>query len=141
MNKPINIYYNKHKNIIQEFDNIEINDIENLVNFSVSNIYCSCLNYFEKSIINAILVLLFKKLKPEGLLVISFTDLKESSKRYYENSISDEQLMENLLSHKSILSISAIKKMIEDDPSVKIVKIDYDHQNLKINLTLQRISI
>jgi predicted SAM-dependent methyltransferase len=141
MNKPINIYYNKHKNIIQEFDNIEINDIENIVNFSVSNIYCSCLNYFEKSIINAILVLLFKKLKPEGLLVISFTDLKESSKRYYENSISDEQLMENLLSHKSILSISAIKKMIEDDPSVKIVKIDYDHQNLKINLTLQRISI
>jgi predicted SAM-dependent methyltransferase len=141
MNKPINIYYNKHKNIIQEFDNIEINDIENIVNFSVSNIYCSCLNYFEKSMINAILMLLFKKLKPEGLIVISFTDLKESSKRYYENSISDEQLMENLLSHKSILSISAIKKMIEDDPSVKIVKIDYDHQNLKINLTLQRISI
>jgi predicted SAM-dependent methyltransferase len=141
MNKPINIYYNKHKNIIQEFDNIEINDIENIVNFSVSNIYCSCLNYFEKSMINAILMLLFKKLKPEGLIVISFTDLKESSKRYYENSISDEQLMENLLGHKSILSISAIKKMIENDPSVKIVKIDYDHQNLKINLTLQRISI
>ena len=141
MNKPINIYYNKHKNTIQEFDNIEISDIENLVNFSVSNIYCECLNYFEKSMINAILPVLFKKLKPEGLVVISFADLKEASKKYYENSISDEQLMENLLSHKSILSISEIKKMIEGDQSVKIVKIDYDQQNLKINLTLQRISI
>jgi predicted SAM-dependent methyltransferase len=141
MNKPINVFYNKHKNIIEAFDNIEISDIENLVNFSVSNIYCECLNYFEKPMINSILSVLFKKLKPEGLLVISFADLKETSKRYYENSISDEELVGNLLNHKSILSIPEIKRITESDQSVKIIKIDYNHSNLKINLTFQRVSI
>lgn len=141
MNKPINVFYSKHKNIIEAFDNIEISDIGNLVNFSVSNMYCECLNYFEKSMVSNILAILFKKLKPEGLLVISFADLKETSKRYYDNGISDEQMEKNLLNHKSILSTPEIKKITENDQSVKIIKIDYDHSNLKINLTFQRVSI
>lgn len=141
MNRLINLYTIKKQETIQGFDNIEINDLSNMINHSIDHIYCGCLEYFDTSIAIKILIEIKEKIRPNGLVTLSINNLKHISREYFNNSLSDMDMLNTINGIKSIFSLKQVTSIFEDNLEFKVVKIEHTADFFKTYITIQRVGL
>ena len=126
----------RSKTSINGFTNVEINNINDIINYSADHVFCGCLNYMEMDSIEQILSVIFEKIRPQGYCTLSFVDMKQVCRSYYENSLSNKDLLDLIKDHKAILSYQNLYELIEKTQSLKVVQTDFS--NNLINIVIQR---
>lgn len=142
MSRLINVYHSNRKNILDNYNNIDISDIGNIINYSSDLIRFDNLQLFEQKIAEHILSVLITKLKLNGTLVICLSNIKSVSRLYADLAISDDKFLENILDCKSIWSIEFLNDFIANNhKDIQIIKIQYDNSKHLIYVTAERKSL
>lgn len=141
MNRSINLYTIKKPEQMQGFDNVEISDLPNIINHSVDHIYCGCLEYFDATTTIGTAEEIGEKIRPNGLITFTVNNLKHISRQYFNNALSDSDLLNLISGIKSVFSMKQISSIFEDNKSFRIVKIEHASNFFKTHITLQRIGI
>lgn len=142
MQRLLNVYHTANKHTIDNYENIDVSEIHNIVNHSVDFIKFNDLELFEYEICKQLLPILLIKLRLGGSIIIGLTNFRIISKLYSEAILSDDQLLLKINNVKSIWSkdllIDKVKNSYKD---IEISKIQNDNQNHIIYVTLTRRSI
>jgi len=143
MSRNINIFH--HNNQSQKmpgFYNLEINSIDQeLVNYSNNLIYCGCLEYIGETYIEKAIDNIFKKIRINGSLVVSFTNYKDICLAYSNSLISDKQFIDSFVNKQAALSSNTIKNIIKNIPGAIISRIENIENENKTVITIVRNSL
>lgn len=139
MKRLINIYTVKNKKTISGFTNVEINSLNDIINYSTDHIFCSCLNHIESEKTYSVLGLILEKIRPGGYCTLSLTDMKQICRAYYNNALSDDSLLQYIKDHKAILSYQNICDMVKNISNVSIVQTNFADNY--INVVIQRTGL
>jgi hypothetical protein len=121
-----------------DYETIDIGALGSIINYSVDNLSCGCLEYEDLDTIKSIFESACLKLKPKGIMTIYLTDTKKLMSAYVSGAISSKTMLETLNHKKSLLSVDDICSLI-DVSNFKLLQIDPTN-NLLI-ISLQRISL
>lgn len=94
MKRNINIIAKNYITKIPDFDPLSIENTDNLVNCSVDNIVFGCIELIDKNTARKLFETLCEKLRPKGVLIIKFHDLKSVCQSYLNNSMSNTDLLQ-----------------------------------------------
>lgn len=142
MQRLVNVYHPERKNLLDNYDNVNISDIHNIVNHSVDFIKFNDLELFEYQICKQIFSIILSKLRLGGSLVIGITDYKIISKLYADTVLSDDEFLYKINNVKSVWSKDLVLDTIKaSHKDIEINKIQNDNQNHIIYITLTRKSI
>lgn len=142
MSRLINVYHSGRKNLLENYNNIDISDIGNIINHSSDLIRFDHLQLFEQKIAAQILSILINKLKLNGTLVISLFNIKNISRLYADLVLSDEQFIEKMQDCKSVWSIEFLKDFIDKNyKDIEITQIQYDNSKHLTYITAERKSL
>ena len=109
MSRNINICINKQLfQNINGFENIDINNLNSLINYSVNTILLDNLNLLETDNFQEVIGSIFNKVAVGGQMVIRFIDAKLLAKKYVENLINDKDFIVYISAIKSILTVENI---------------------------------
>ena len=104
MSRNYNIVYKNYIANSNNRINLDINEIDTIVNHSADSIFCSCLNYIDKSKFSDIVSLLLEKIKPSGKLNIECINVKKYMNNFLQKKISGEDLISKIKNIESIIS-------------------------------------
>ena len=91
MSRNINICINKQLfQNINGFENIDINNLNSVVNYSTNTMLVDNFNLWETENFQDTLSLILNKIAVGGQMVLRFIDAKLLAKKYVENSINDQ---------------------------------------------------
>jgi hypothetical protein len=141
MNKIINI---KIQNADQTgFQNIHINEINNIPDYSVDVLRFAELNVLAYNLCETIIVQLLNKIRPQtGICVIEILDMLALSNGYVNKMIDSAAMSQAIEKIHNSIGLIDIKNIIEKyNNTYSIVKINKNPQNTTIAITLQRNSI
>lgn len=136
MSRNINLYGQESKKL-NHFDNIKIENTNRIINYSVDTLYCECLNEHECEQQTILLHQMLQKLRVGGNLILSFINAKIIAKAYYDNILTDNEIVQFFTANKCLLSIDKINEYIDEQYIVS--KIEYLDYNIVVSIT--RISI
>lgn len=121
-----------------DYEPIDILNLDMLVNCSADAISCTCLEYEANEQISIILNKILSKLKPQGILTIYLTDIKQLMSSYLSGVIDSKNIFRALQNKQSVVSLDDICPLI-DNNSFSILQID----SLKeyIVISIQKLSI
>lgn len=141
MSRIINIYHTNHKNILKNYDNIDISEIHNIINYSTDFIRFDQPHLFDYTTSQNIIKTLIHKIKLNGHLMLGLLDTKIISRLYADNVLSDNNFIEKIQHCKSVWSIDLLKDFISPMDYISINKIQNDNQNYILYVTIERILI
>jgi hypothetical protein len=104
MSRNYNILYKNYITNSNNRINLDINEIDTIINHSADSIFCSCLNYIDKSKFSDIVSLLLEKIKPSGKLNIECINVKKYMNNFLQKKISGEDLISKIKNIESIIS-------------------------------------
>jgi|688.fasta_scaffold00360_96 hypothetical protein len=104
MSRNYNILYKNYIANSNNRINLDINEIDTIINHSADSIFCSCLNYIDKSKFSDIVSLLLEKIKPSGKLNIECINVKKYMNNFLQQKISGEDLISKIKNIESIIS-------------------------------------
>lgn len=131
-----------NKKFLENYDNIPISDINNIINHSVDFIKFDYLQFFEYKIAQEVFGILINKLKLNGLLIIAISDFKNVARLYTDSVISDNKFLEKIYNCKSIWSTELLSDVINRNyQDIQLTKMQYDNENSLMYLTIERKSL
>ena len=109
MSRNINICINKQLfQNINGFENIDINNLNSVVNYSTNTMLVDNFNLWETENFQDALSLILNKIAVGGQMVLRFIDAKLLAKKYVENSINDQEFMLYTSAIKCVLTVETI---------------------------------
>lgn len=136
MSRNINLYGKEAKKL-NNFDNISIDNVNRIINYSVDTLYCECLNEQNCENQTHTIQQMLDKLRVGGSLILSFINARIIAKAYYDNILTDTDMVNFFKANSCILSIDRINANLDNQYIVS--KIEYLDYNIMVNIT--RISI
>ena len=127
MHRSINLCTDDAKTILSNMDNTNVNQLNNIVNFSVDTINCEILEYIISSHLNEVLSVIYNKIRKNGILVLKFKNFKEISYKYYKTQMSDEEYLQKISNTASIISVDKIISTIDSNLSVHNIEYNNDY--------------
>lgn len=121
MKRIIYITNDRVANGVPNTESVHIKDIGNIVNCSVDSIICYVLEFVLPQDFENHLKTMLEKLRPNGFLLIAFTDFKFLCSKYASNNISDSDFLQNSLNKTNIVSIDKILNCLSPKYSVSRV--------------------
>lgn len=142
MQRLINVYHNDNKNLLDNYENVDVSDIHNIINYSVDFIRFNDIGLFEYKISEQIIAILLNKLRLNGSLMLCLSDTKNISRLYADSAMSDHDFLDKIQNIRSIWSQDLLIKFIEDSHKDSYVsKIQRDHKNHLVYITITRKSL
>lgn len=141
MNKIINI---KIQNGDQTgFQNIHINEINNIPDYSIDVLRFAELNVLSYNLCETVLVQLLNKIRPQtGLCVIEIIDMMALSSAYVNKTIDSATMSQTIEKINNSIGLIDIKNIVEKyNNTYSVVKMNKNPQNTTIAITLKRNSI
>ena len=136
--KVTNICYNdNHK--LDSANNIDINLLDSIPNFSNENIYISLLNLFPKKDSVNVINVLINKLKQSGTLVLKLLNFNQLIDSYKFHQMSDDTVCQHIHGTTCIINQSEIFELLHSKTDVKIVDISND--DVYTVYKIQRVSL
>lgn len=123
MKRNICIVNDNSNNLTSSIESVHISNIQNLINCSVDYIVCYVLEYIDPNQCDATIRLLLEKLRPNGYMLIAFTDFKFLCEKYSKSQLSDKDFLQNALGKTNILSIEKITACVNPE-KFTVSKID-----------------
>lgn len=106
----------------QDYDNININDINNVINGYLSNIVCNCLDKTPIKNREAIFRAVLAKLAFNGEAAFKMINATVLANRIQKNEINCDKLSESIENAKSLWTEYTIENIINSLPNIKIKK-------------------
>tara|TARA_B100001564_G_C20308457_1_gene520226 strand:+ start:202 stop:615 length:414 start_codon:yes stop_codon:yes gene_type:complete len=133
-----NICY-KDTHQLESAENIDINSLDSIPNFSNNNMYLAILNMFPKTDSLNIINIAVNKLKQSGTLTLKLLNFNHIIDSYKFQKISDDDVCKSMHGVTCIINQPEIFEMFHNKPDVKIIDVSSDdiHSLYKI----QRISL
>lgn len=125
---------------INGFDNILINNIENLVNSSIDVIYCAILNKIPKNLIESTISELCNKVRPGGEIVFILNDTKTICKLFSEGSMSNDDFFNFINNTQNLFFLSEFEDIFDAHLSKDFHILNSELQNNNLIISLQRIN-
>lgn len=138
MKRNINLISNSCITNVNNCENIHIDNLDSLIDFSVDNIFYSMISKIEKTQAKKIIDILFTKIRPEGSIIITFEDAKLVCQNYLNNYISNQELLLSFRDTKNIISVDEIMTYIDVS---KFVISSITRKNTNIIVSVTRISV
>lgn len=126
---------------IDGFYTINPNGLDDVINYSVDHMHCDCLEYLPKNIAKTCLDMMCNKIRPDGLLTLTISNIKHICRNYYMNNMDDDTLLGLIHGRNSIFSIQSISDSIQRSGDMKILKIEISVNQLEMVITSQRVKI
>ena len=117
---------------------IDRNSIETIINDSIDNIFCFCLEYCNPETLNLDIKILLNKLRLDGSLILQFMNTKKICEGLIAETISEELFLKSFINKKQLISVDKICSLISGD-SFTIIKLD--HIESETVMIIKRISI
>jgi hypothetical protein len=136
MSRNIYLYGNKQGSIAN-FDSISVGMVDRIINHSVDTLYCDNINELNNEQRQNLVSSIMSKIRVGGTAVFKFINAKIITKAYYDNSISDDDIVLFFQDNKSLLSIDKLNALIDDN--FIISRIEY--QDYHILATITRINL
>ena len=117
---------------------INIKNVNNIVNYSVDNLFCDCLEYINDDQLAILIQSLAQKIRPNGYLNLKILDTKKICLEYLQNKIDNKYFIKQFRDKNSLLSLDNISMNIDNQVFIttKIDSADYH-----IVITLQKKQI
>jgi uncharacterized protein (UPF0332 family) len=134
-------YHILYKNYIANSSNrinLDINEIDTIVNHSADSIFCSCLNYINKSKFSDTISMLLEKIKPSGKLNIECINIKKYMNNFLQKKISGDDLMSKIKNAESIISEEDFYVTLNTQ-NFRIIQIESSNSSLFVSI--ERIGI
>jgi len=129
----------KHKSYtVESATSVDRNSIETIVNDSIDNIFCFCLEYCNPETLNLDIKILLNKLRLDGSLILQFMNTKKMCEGLIAETISEELFLKSFINKKQLISVDKICSLIGGD-SFTIIKLD--HIESETVMVIKRISI
>ena len=142
MQRLINIYHTNRKVLLDNYENLDISDIHNILNYSADFIRFNDLELFEYNICEQILSILINKLTIGGSFMLCLYNIKNISRLYSSSVLPDQDFLHKIRDLKSIWSSDLLDSaVIKKYKEIEISKIQNDNQNHSVYITLTRKSI
>jgi hypothetical protein len=138
MSRNYNILYKNYIANSNNRINLDINEIDTIINHSADSIFCSCLNYIDKSKFSDIVSLLLEKIKPSGKLNIECINVKKYMNNFLQKKISGEDLISKIKNIESIISEEDLYVALNIQ-NFRIIQIESSDSSLFVSI--QRIGI
>ncbi len=135
MHRSINLSTDDPNSLLPNIDNTNINNINEIVNFSVDTINCQILEYVVPQHLDQVLNAIFSKIRKEGILTLKFKNFKEITQQYSSDRMSDAEYLQYIHNTQSVISVDKIASSL--DPTLSIVNIEYS--NYDILMVIQRV--
>lgn len=130
-------YQESHK--IESAENIDINLLDSIPNFSNENIYISLLNMFPKTDSVNVINILLNKLKQSGTLVLKLLNFNQLIESYKCEKISGDDVCKHMHGTTCIINQIEVFQLLQEKSDVKIVDISNDE--VYTIYKIQRISL
>jgi len=142
MSRLVNIYHNLNTSEqIQGYQNIEINSINELVNYSINTIHCGCLEYIDSKVLENAISIIFQKLRINGSLILTFSNYKNICKSYSNSSMNNDEFLSLIKNKQNILSTQSIKNICQNIPGSVLSKIENIQNSYKTSIVINRTSL
>jgi len=128
MNRNLSVVLDAHQS---SENNIFINNIPNIVNYSCDSIFISCLEYLQETEHKKIIDILLEKIRKEGKLIIQVDNAKNIAEQFLSNSISNSQFLAFFRNKQSLVSIDLLYTYI-DFQAFHVLDIDINQSTIKI---------
>lgn len=138
MKRNLNIVCSSNISNISNFESISINNINNIVDCSVDTIVYFCIESMPKEIGKQTFDILCAKLRPQGTIVVKFTDLDHLCRNYQSRIISNTDLITTCNSIINPLNLDEIITYIDIS---KFKTVNVSRQESSIIVTVQRTSL
>jgi hypothetical protein len=138
MSRIINIYIDIEPDQNQELNNIHIDNISVVPNYSINKILLQDAQKIEENKVNKLLTEIMTKLTMGGEIIISFIDFNSLCYDYLNKILTDKETMKYIHTIKNILSFKIIESTL-DNRLFRIAKIDKNKYNSII--TIERIQL
>lgn len=133
MSRNYNILYKNYIANSNNRINLDINEIDTIVNHSADSIFCSCLNYIDKSKFLSTISVLLEKIKPSGKLNIECINLKKYMNNFLQKKISGDDLMSKIKNITSIISEEDIYVSLTNQ-NFRIIQIESSDSSLLVSI-------
>lgn len=138
MARLINVCVNNQQKL-DRYENVNITDIDNIVNYSVDFIRFDFLQFFDYNTGQNILHTLINKLKLSGSVTLLISNYKTISRLYADSILSDGEFLEKIQNCRSVWSADFIYSLINQKyTDTHISKIQYDNNHNIIYVTIER---
>lgn len=142
MPRLINVYHQKKKILLDNYENVDIIDINNIINYSADFIKFDHLQLLNHTTSLSVLSCLINKLKLGGKILIGISNIKLISRMYADNILTDDGFLENIKDCHSIWSIDFLQDTIGvNHADIQITNIQYNNENHHNYITIERKSL
>jgi hypothetical protein len=125
---------------INGFDNIPINNIENLVNSSIDIVYCAILNKLPRDMVAPTMSELCNKIRPGGELVFVLNDTKTICKLFAEGSMSNEEFFNFMQNTQNLFFLGEFEDIYDKHLNRDFTILNTELQKNNLIISLQRKS-
>jgi len=138
MKRYFNITLPNSNATIANFQNLDINEIDLLINSSVDMIYCSVLNEITDANVNNTILNLSRKIRPGGQIVFSFIDAKTICKNYSNGIISEDNFLQSMRKINNVYYIGRFEDFYNQQLSKHFNIINTELRDNNISISIQR---
>lgn len=134
MKRNINIVCDSYKHIAENYDSVNVSQINNLVDCSVDMVLYYSIGYMEKSEAKNIFSLLTNKLRPGGSIIVKFSNLELLCQNYLQKKISNNDFLEQIKTLTNCISVDEIFTYVNGD-KIRVTKIGKEKNNISMVVT------
>lgn len=138
MTRYINIVLPNQSFEIKDFQNVAVDALDTVANFSNDMIYCSILNKINKEAINPIILSLINKLRPGGQIIFVFNDIKKISRLFADGSIKDEEFLGVMQNTANLYFLGDFEELFNQHLINDFFILNTEFKDYTINIHLQR---
>lgn len=114
-------------------DNVHINDLNSIVNYSCDSIAISCLEYLNEQDHSIVLSHLSNKLRPAGRLIIKINNSTNIASKFLQKSVSNQDFLKFFANKHSLVSIESIYALI-NFTEFDLIDLDITEDSIKVVL-------
>lgn len=137
MKRNIIIYQGQSQQISPE--HVSIDNIDNIVNYSVDNIFCNCLESLPHNLISPVIQKILHKIRPDGYIHVKILDIKEICLQLLQNKIHLTEYINLVKNKNSIITTDVIVSNI-DFSKFMVTKFGNDQQH-HTDLIIKRVNL
>lgn len=134
----INIILPSKPFTVSNFDNVNIDNIDLIVNSSVDVIYCGILNKIPEQSVDNCIANLCAKVRPSGSLILGLMDIRTICKNFTENRISSQEFIGLMNELYNVYFITDFEKLYKDNLSKQFIIANTELKNNILTISLQR---
>lgn len=124
MNRKVNLISHQSQNI-DGIENISIENINSIYNYSCELLLCKYFNVFDNSVVTQVLDALIDKIRPNGQLIIGLIDLRQICIDFIHRKITNEDFFMYMKNTHNYFGVDDLISKIDNTKNCIVIETKY----------------